>query len=131
MELGDVQSLIDHFRNRFNFCPQFRLDPLQGVSIIICDEVNGDTKMAESTRTTDAMQIGFGHLGEVEVDDDIDSLYIDATSEQIRADQIAAQSLAEVMEDPVPVRLGHLGMDVEAGVAKFSNLLSQQLHSLG
>ena len=34
------------------------------------------------------------------------------------------------MEDPVPVLLSHLGVDVEAGVPKLSDLLSQQLHSL-
>ena len=34
------------------------------------------------------------------------------------------------MEHPVPVRLGHLGVDVVAGVPKLGDLLRQQLHSL-
>ena len=34
------------------------------------------------------------------------------------------------MEHPVPVRLGHLGVDVVAGVPKFGDLLGQQFYSL-
>ena len=34
------------------------------------------------------------------------------------------------MEHPVPVCLGHLGVDVVAGVSKLCDLLRQQLHSL-
>ena len=34
------------------------------------------------------------------------------------------------MEHPVPVCLGHLGVDVVAGVPKLGDLLRQQLHSL-
>lgn len=35
------------------------------------------------------------------------------------------------MEHPVSVLLVHLGVNVEAGVAEFSDLLGKQFHSLG
>ena len=47
------------------------------------------------------------------------------------ADEIATESLAEVMEDPVAMLLYHLGVDVETRVAELRNLLREQLHSLG
>ena len=57
-------------------------------------------------------------------------LDIDAAGEKIWADEVAAESRPEVVEHPVPVRLGHLGVDVVAGVPKLCDLLRQQLHSL-
>ncbi len=39
-------------------------------------------------------------------------------------------SIPEVVEDPVPVALEHLGVDVEARVAKLGDLLGQQLHAV-
>ena len=40
-------------------------------------------------------------------------------------------ALPEVMEYPIPVLLVHLGMNIEAGIAQLSDLLGQQLHTLG
>ena len=57
-------------------------------------------------------------------------LNIDAAGEKIWADEVAAESRPEVVEHPVPVCLGHLGVDVVAGVPKLGDLLRQQLHSL-
>ena len=76
------------------------------------------------------MEIGLGHLGEVEVDDDIDGLDVDTSCEEIAADQVSAQASSEVVEDSVAVSLGHLGVDVVAGVSELCDLLGEQLHSL-
>ena len=77
------------------------------------------------------MEIGLGHLGEVEVDDDVDSLNVDTSGEEIAADQVSAQASSEVVEDSVAVSLGHLGVNVVAGVTELSDLLGQQFDSLG
>ena len=77
------------------------------------------------------MQVGLGHPGEVEVDDDVDGLDVDAPGEEVGADEVAAQPGPEVVEDAVPVRLGHAGVDVVAGVAELGDLLGEELHSLG
>ena len=76
------------------------------------------------------MEVSFGHLGEVEVDDDIDSLDVDTSGEQITTDEIATETSSEIMEDPVAVSLGHLCVNVVAGVSKLSDLLRQQFYSL-
>ena len=60
------------------------------------------------------MQVGLGHLGEVEVDDNVDGLDVDTAGEQVRADQVTASTVAEIVEDSVTVVLTHLGVDVEA-----------------
>ena len=77
------------------------------------------------------MEIGLGHLGEVEVDDDVDSLNVDTSGEEIAAHKVPAEAGPEVVEDSVAVSLGHLGVNVVAGVTELSDLLGQQLHSLG
>ena len=76
------------------------------------------------------MKVGLGHLGEVEVDHHIDGLDVDATCEKVRTDEVPAEAGPEVMEDPVPVGLRHLGVDVVAGVAQLGDLLGEQLHPL-
>ena len=57
------------------------------------------TKMSKTTGSTNTMEISFGVLGEVKVDDNIDCLNINTTSEEIRAHQIAANTSSEVVED--------------------------------
>ena len=47
----------------------------------------------ETSGATNSVKIGLGHAGEVKIDDDIDGLNIDTTSEQIRANQITAETL--------------------------------------
>ena len=76
------------------------------------------------------MEVGLGHLWEVEVDDDVDSLDVDTSGEEVAADQVPTEAGSEVVEDSVAVSLGHLGVDVVAGVTQLSDLLGQQLHSL-
>ena len=71
------------------------------------------------------MQVGLSHLGEVKVDDDVDGLDVDTPGEEITADQVPAEASSEVVEDSVTVSLGHLGVDVVAGVAQLSDLLGE------
>jgi hypothetical protein len=77
------------------------------------------------------VEVGFGVLGEVEVDDDVYGLNIDTTREEVRADQVAANSISEVVEDAITVVLEHFGMGIEARVSQLGDLLCQQLDSVG
>ena len=56
---------------------------MEGESILVCNQVDGDTQMTEATRTTNTMQVSFGHLGEVEVDDHVHGLDVDTAGEQV------------------------------------------------
>ena len=59
------------------------------------------------------MQVSLGILWEVEVDDDVDSLDVYTTGEEVGAYEVAAYALAEVMKHAVAMRLQHLRVRVE------------------
>ena len=48
--------------------------------------------MSKASRSADSVQVGLGHLGEVEVDDDVDGLDVDASCEEVGRDQVAAEA---------------------------------------
>lgn len=93
------------------------LDAVEVEAILPVDKVNSQTKMSETTRTTDTMKICLCVLGEVEVDNNVNSLDVDTTSEQIRTHQVSADTITEVMEDAVTVVLEHARVRVEARVS--------------
>lgn len=66
--------------------------------------------MTITAATTDTMEIRLRVLGEVKVDDNIDRLDIDTSREEIRADEIAANTVAKVVEDTITMLLEHLSM---------------------
>lgn len=59
------------------------------------------------------MKVGLRVLREIEINDDVYRLNIDTTSEEVGADKVTANALAEVVEDSVTVRLEHLRVGVE------------------
>lgn len=87
--------------------------------------------MAKTTTTTDTMKIRLGVLWKVEIDDNVDSLDVDTTRQQIRADQVSANAISKIVEDAVTVRLQHLCVRVEARVSELGNLFRQELHTVG
>lgn len=76
------------------------------------------------------MEVGLCIFREIEVDDHIHGLDIDTTGKKIRADEVAAYTVPEIMKHAVTVVLQHLGVRVKAGVSKFGNFLRKQLHSV-
>lgn len=103
---------------------------MQGEPILVRDQVDGDTEVAEPTRAPDAVEVRLRHARKVEVDDDVDGLHVDTAREQVRAHEVAAQPRAEVVEHAVAVRLRHARVDVVAAVAQLGYLFGQKLHSL-
>ena len=51
--------------------------------VIIGDEVDGHTQVTITTWSADPVKVGFGVLGEIEVDDHVDSLDVNTSCEQI------------------------------------------------
>jgi hypothetical protein len=49
--------------------------------VVICDEIDGNAQMTKSTRSTNTMQIGLGHLWKVKVNYNVNSLYVNASRE--------------------------------------------------
>jgi hypothetical protein len=48
--------------------------------------------MSKAARSADSVQVGLCHFGEVEVDDDVDCLDVDTSSEQVGRHQVAAEA---------------------------------------
>ena len=98
--------------------------------------VNQNSEKAEGiiynapATSANPVEISLSHLWEVEVDDHVDGLDVDTSGKEVAAHEITTQASSEIMENPVPVSLGHLGVDVVAGVTKFGDLLGQQLNPL-
>ena len=76
------------------------------------------------------MEIGFCVFREVKVDDDVDGLDVDSSRKEICADEIATDSVAEVVEDAVAMGLEHFGVRVEAGVSAFCDSFGEEFHSI-
>ena len=105
VELGDVEALVDVPGDGLDLCAQLLLDPVQSKSVVVGDQVDCDSKVTESAASSDPVKVGLGHLGEVEVDDDVDGLDVDTAGEEVTADQVPAQTGAEVMEYSVAMSL--------------------------
>lgn len=120
---GDIQPPINGLRNGLDFRAQLLFDLVQIESVLVGDQVNCQTKVSKSSRTSNTMQICFTILWEIKIDYDVDRLDIDTTGKQVRADQVSADPVPEVVEDSVAVRLQHFSMRVEARIAEFSDFL--------
>lgn len=81
----DIQLFVDGWGYRLNLRAELLLDLVEVESIIPVDEVDGQTEMSKSTGTTNSVEIRFRIFGEIKVDDNVDSLNIDTTGEEIGA----------------------------------------------
>ena len=90
------------------------LNAAKSVAVLVGDEVDSNSEMTETSRATDSVKVSFGVSWEVKVDDNVDSLDVDTTSEQVGADQVSAVSLTEVVENAVSVVLSHFGVNIVA-----------------
>lgn len=59
------------------------------------------------------MEVSLCGLGEVEVDDDIHALNVDASGEEVGAHEMSGGTCSELVEYSVAIGLTHLGVDVE------------------
>jgi hypothetical protein len=101
----DVEVLVDGLWDGLNLSPQFLLDLVEVESIVPIDEIDSKTEMTESTGSTNSMEVRLGIFGEIKVDNNVDSLNIDTTSEKIRANEVAANTIPKVVKDSIAVVL--------------------------
>jgi hypothetical protein len=118
LAVGHVELRIHFLWDGLNVCLQLLLDAAQIVAVLEGDEVDRNAQMTETSRSSDTMQVGLGVAREVKVDDHIHRLNVNAASEQVRAHEIAAIALTEVVEQPIAMLLCRFGVDVVAGVAE-------------
>lgn len=84
--LVNVEALVDASGNRLNLSSKIPLNVVEVEAVFPVDEVDGKTKVTVSARSANSVQVGFGILGEVKVDDNVDGLNINTTGEEIGAD---------------------------------------------
>lgn len=123
---SDVECTIDVLRNGGDLRAELLLDTVEVEAIFVRYQVDGESQMTKPTRSANAVKVGFRVLGEIKVDDDVDSLNIDTTSKEVGAHEVSTHPVAEVMEDAVTVRLQHFRVRVETGISKFGDLLCKQ-----
>lgn len=99
--------------NLFNISKLFPTEARDDPPVFPVDEVDRKSKMSKSTRATNAMKVCFRVFREIEVDNDIYSLNINTTSEEIRAYEITANTIPKVVEDTIAVILEHFRVRVE------------------
>jgi len=83
MELRHVQSLVDVPGDGPDLCPQLLLYAMQSKPVVVGDQIDGHTEVAEPATPSDPVQVSLGHLREVEIDHYVDCLDVDTTCEQI------------------------------------------------
>lgn len=127
----DVQAAVNDGRDGLDLGAELLLDPVQVEPVVERDEVDGEAQVAVPSRAADAVQVRLCVLGEVKVDDDVDGLDVDAARQEVRAHEVAAHAVAEVVEDAVAVRLEHARVRVEARVAQLGDLLGEELDPVG
>ena len=80
---NSVEILIDILRNWLDLSLQVILDIEHVVLVIFTDEVDRDTQVAESSGTTNPMEIGVRLAREVKVDNNVDGDDVDTTGKDI------------------------------------------------
>jgi len=87
---------------------QLRLDVEEILLIRVSDEVDGETKMSETTRSTYSMQVGLCISWEVKVDDNVNREDINTSGKNVRTDQTSCLSVFVVMIYSTTICLLHL-----------------------
>lgn len=105
---SDVEALVNDWRDGLNFSSEFLFNLVEIETILVRNQVDGQTQVTKATATTDTMKIGFGVFGEIKVDNDVDGLDIDTTGQQVGADEVSADTVPEIVENSVAVGLKHL-----------------------
>lgn len=103
----DIQSLVNDLGNRLYLRPKLLLDAVQVESVFICDKVDGETQVSETTGSSNTVKVGFRVFREVKVDDDVYSLDINATRKQVRTNEVPTYAVTEIVEYAITVRLQH------------------------
>jgi hypothetical protein len=127
----DIETLVDAGGDGVNLGAKISFDVVKVEAVVPVDQVNSQTKVAITTRSTNTVKVGLGVLGEVKVDDNIDSLDIDTTGEEIGTDQVSADAVAEVVENTVSCVLLHLCVTVKARVSELGDFLGKKFDSVG
>ena len=63
-----VGGRINGWGNRLDLCAQLLLDAVQVEAVIVCDKIDTQAQVTKAARAANAVQVGLGVLGEIEID---------------------------------------------------------------
>lgn len=113
-----------------DFGVQLFLDLYDILLVLFSDEVDGEADLPEPAAAADPVQVDAALGGEVEVDDHVDGLHVDAASYQVGADEGLELALAEALEDPDPFVAAHVGVQALVLVLLLVELAREHLGPL-
>ncbi len=96
--------------------------------IVSGDEVDSHTLSAESSTTTDPMDVILAIRRQIVVDDQRDLLHVDTTSQQIGGDQHARGTRTELLHDHITLALVHVAMHGRDGEVTCRQLVREPVH---
>ncbi len=85
--LANVEAAINKGWNGSDFCAQFLFHASKIVSVIICYQVDSESQVAETSRTTNSVKVGLRVLWEIKIDYHIDRLNVNTSSKQVYKQQ--------------------------------------------
>lgn len=107
-----VQGLVDVFGHGVDLGVKFAFDFDDVLLVLLGDEVDGQSDLPVPAAAADAVQVDVGLVGEVEVDDHVDGLHVDAAGDEVGGDQSLELALAEAFEHPYALISLHVGVEV-------------------
>lgn len=99
-----IEIFVNIFWNALDLSLELIFDGEQILLIIFGDEVDGETKMSESSWSTDSVQICLSEPWKVKIDDNINRQNIDTTGKNVCTDQAPCLSVFEVMINPIRIK---------------------------
>lgn len=109
-----VKILLDDLRDGLYLTTQLLFDLVEQETVFPSDEVDRNTKVTKSARSTNAMEIGFCMSREIKVDDDVDCLNINTAGQQVGTHQVTTGAVSKVVEYTIAVVLEHLRVRIVA-----------------
>lgn len=86
IEGSAVERLFDVFWHGVYLGIQFLLDLDHIFLVLLSDQVDGQTYLSEPAAAANPVQVDAAFGGEVEVDDHVDCLHVDASGDQVGTD---------------------------------------------
>lgn len=128
--LTDIETTVNLGRDGTDLRSQILLNHPQRMAIIICDQIHRQSQVTETSRPSNTVQVCFGILGEIKVDDDVHTLNVNTAREEVGRHEVTCTPIAEFMEDAVTVGLLHFSMNVEAGITQLSDFFGEELNAV-
>lgn len=117
-----IEGFIYVGRHGVDLGIQFLLNLDHRLLVSFSDEVDGESDLSEPARPADPVKVDAAFGGEVEVDDDVDSLHVDAPGDEVGTNKGLVLPPPEPLETLDPLIRFHVRMQILILVLLFIEL---------